>query len=122
MLESPDGQIKLNADEKEVFRKYAGPVPIPKTKEEFNKVLLDTASGMRVRLAAGEARYGDNEIRAELIEDFLACPHSAEIEKRHREWLDAGCPVGEDDMRRAGLTSPALERLQRVRESAIKPL
>ena len=122
MLESSDGQIKLTADEKEVFHKYAGPVPIPRTKDEFNKVLLGTVSGMRARLASGEARYGDNEVRAQLIEDFLACPHSAEIAKRHREWLDAGCPVGEDAMRRAGLTSPALDSLQRERELAIKPL
>ena len=122
MLESPDGKIKLTADEKEVFRKYAGPLPIPSTKAEFTQILLGTVSGMRARLASGEARYGDNEIRAELIEEFVASPHSADVERRHREWVAAGCPVGEDAMRRAGLTSPALDRLQRERESPIKPL
>lgn len=121
MLESPDGRIKLTKDEKEVFRNYAGPVPIPITKDEFTRVLLETAIGMRNRLASGEAGYGDNEVRAELIEDYLASPHSADVEKRHRAWIAAGCPVGEAAMRSAGLTSPALDRLQRERESGLKP-
>jgi hypothetical protein len=122
MFETPDGRIKLTNEEKIAFGEYAGPVPIPSTKDEFNKILLDTASGMRARLASGEARYGDNEIRAQLIEEMVESPHAADVERRHREWIAAGCPVGEEAMRRAGLTSPALERLQRERESAVKPL
>lgn len=118
-MESPDGRIKMTQDEKETFRNYVGPVPIPNTKEEFTRVLLEKATGMRNRLASGDAVYGDNEVRAELIEEYLASPHSADVEKRHREWLVAGCPVGEVAMRSAGLTSPALDRLQRERESAL---
>ena len=122
MLKSPDGQIKMTEEEKHIFRHFVGAVPIPKTMVEFTKVLTDKVAGMRARLASGNPQYGDNAVRADVIEDYLACPHSAEIDKRHREWLDAGCPVGEDAMRRAGLTSPALDSLQQEREAAVKQL
>ena len=114
MFELPDGRIKMTADEQATYREFSGSTAIPLTRAEFTETLLSAASSMRARLASRKVRPKDNIISAELIEDYLASPHAADIEKRHRDWIAAGCPFGEDAMRQAGLSNPALDRLDRL--------
>ena len=117
MLISPAGRIKMTEDEIGTYRGLSGIMSLPKTMDEFNASLTKAAQNIRVRIASGNPRKGDNEIEAQLIEDYMASPHGADIDARHRQWIDAGCPIGEEAMRRAGLTSPALDRLQAEREA-----
>jgi hypothetical protein len=121
MFELPDGRIKMTADEQSTYREFSGSTAIPLTKTEFTKTLLEAASSMRARLASGQLRPKDNLIRAEMIEDYLASPHAADAQTRHRDWIAAGCPVGEEAMRQAGLSNPALDRLERERASGGVP-
>lgn len=122
MFELPDGRIKMTADEQATYRELSGSTVIPLTKTEFTDTLLNAVSSMRARLASGKVRPKDNVITAELIEDYLASPHACDIDKRHRDWRAAGCPIGEEAMRQAGLSSPALDRLERERVSGGVPL
>ena len=115
MFELPDGRIKMTADEQANYREFSGSTAIPLTRAEFTETLLSAVSSMRARLASGKVRPKDNIITAELIEDYLASPHAADIEKRHRDWIAAGRPFGEEAMRQAGLSNPALDRLERER-------
>lgn len=117
MLISPDGRIKMTEAEIGTYQGLSGIMSIPKTMIEFTETLTEVATCMRQRLSSGRARKGDNEINAQLLEDYLASPHAADIDRRHRDWIAAGHPWGEDAMRRTGLTSPALDRLQREREA-----
>ena len=117
MLISPDGRIKMTEDEIGTYRGLSGIMSLPKTIDDFNASLTKAADDIRGRIASGNPRMGDNEIEAQLIEDYMASPHGADIDERHRQWIDAGCPIGEEAMRRAGLTSPALDRLQAEREA-----
>jgi hypothetical protein len=121
MFELPDGRLKMTTDEQATYREFSGITAIPLTKPEFTKMLLEAASSMRARLASGQLRPKDNLIRAEMIEDYLASPHAADVGKRHRDWIAAGCPIGEEAMRQAGLSSPALDRLERERISHAVP-
>ena len=121
MFELPDGRIKMTADEQVTYREFSGSTAIPLTRAEFTDTLLNAVSSMRVRLASGEVRPKDNVITAELIEDYLASPHAADVEKRHRDWIAAGCPFGEKAMRQAGLSNPALDRVARERASRNPP-
>lgn len=121
MFELPDGRIKMTADEQDTYRELSGSTVIPLTKTEFTDTLLNAVSSMRARLASGKVRPKDNVITAELIEDYLASPHASDIDKRHRDWRAAGCPIGEEAMRQAGLSSPALDRLERERTSGGLP-
>ena len=115
MLISPDGRIKMTVDEIDTYRGLSGIMSVPKTMDEFNASLTKAADDIRGRIASGNPRKGDNEIEAQLIEDYMASPHGAEIDARHRKWIDAGCPIGEVAL--AGLTSPAVDRLQAEREA-----
>ena len=117
MFELTDGRIKMTADEQATYREFSGLTAIPLTKTEFTETLLSAVSSMRARLASGKVQPKDNVITAELIEDYLASPHAADVEKRHRDWIAAGCPFGEKSMRQAGLSNPALDRLERERAS-----
>ena len=117
MLISQDGRIKMTVDEIDTYRGLSGLMSLPKTMGEFNSSLTKAAQDIRERIASGNPRQGDNEIEAQLIEEYMASPHVADIDARHRQWLYAGCPIGEEAMRRAGLTSPALDRLQAEREA-----
>ena len=120
MFELPSGRIKMTQEEIDCYRHYSGRMAIPQFKAEFTASLIEAAAAMRARISSGNPRHNDSEIGAELIEDFLANPHMAEAEARRQAWIDAGCPMGEVDMRKAGLSSPALDRLQRERE-ALRP-
>lgn len=115
MLELPNGRIKMSASEEATYREFSGLTAIPATKADFTQTLLEAASSMRDRLKSGDVHPKDNIIRAEMIEDYLASPHEADLLQRHRDWRAAGCPIGEAAMRQAGLSSPALDRLARER-------
>ena len=117
MLISPDGRIKMTEDEIGTYRGLSGIMSLPKTIDDFNASLTKAADDIRGRIASGNPRMGDNEIEAQLIEDYMSSPHVADIDARHRKWIDAGCPIGEKALRKAGLTSPALDRLQAEREA-----
>lgn len=117
MFELPDGRIKMTADERATYFEFSGSAVIPLTRAEFTDTLQGAVSSMRARLASGKVRPKDNVITAELIEDYLASPHAADVEKRHRDWIAAGSPFGEEAMRQAGLSNPALDRLERERAS-----
>lgn len=121
MLQMPDGRIKLTAGEKATYLELSGLAAIPSTQAEFTQTLLDAAASMRARLETGNARPKDNAITADLIEDYLASPHAADLQKRHRDWRAAGCPMGEEAMRKAGLSSPALDRVVRERAARHSP-
>ena len=117
MLISQDGRIKMTVDEIDTYRGLSGLMSLPHTMDEFNSSLTKAAQDIRGRIESGNPRQGDNEIEAQLIEEYMASPHGADIDARHRQWIDAGCPIGEEAMRRAGLTSPALDRLQAERKA-----
>ncbi len=121
MFELPNGLIRLTPDEADTYQEYSGLTVIPRTKTQFTATLVEAAAAMRARLASGNPRAKDNIIRVELIEDYLASPHSADLLRRHRDWREAGCPFGEEAMRKAGLSSPALDRLDREREAQSPP-
>ncbi len=121
MIELLNGLIRLTREEEATYREFSGEAVIPRTKGEFTQRLLEAASSMRARLASGNTRPKDNIIRAELIEDYLASPHAADLHRRHREWREAGCPFGEEAMRKAGLSSPALDRVARERAAQSPP-
>ncbi len=117
MLQLPNGRIKMSASEEATYREFSGLTAIPSTKADFTQTLLNAASTMRDRLKSGDVQPKDNIIRAEMIEDYLASPHEADVLKRHRDWRAAGCPIGEEALRQAGLSSPALDRLERERNA-----
>lgn len=114
MLEMPNGLIRMTKNEEATYREFSGLMSIPKTKAQFTQTLTDIIAAMRQRLADGIPRPGDRLMRAELIEDYLSSPHGADALARLRAWSEAGCPVGEQALREAGLNSPALERLERL--------
>ena len=113
MLELPNGLIRMSPDEQATYKGLSGLTLIPKTKAQFTQTLKEVATAMRQRLAQGVPIAGDNSVNADLIDDYLASPHAADIEKRHRQWRAAGTPFGEDAMSKAGLSSPALDRVAR---------
>ena len=121
MLELPNGLIKMTPDEAATYRGLSGLRLIPRTKAQFTQNLTEVATAMRQRLAQGVPRTGDNAVNADLIEDYLASPHAADIEKRHRQWREAGTPFGEEAMRKAGLSNPALDRVARERAAHNPP-
>ena len=121
MLELPNGRIKMTPDEAATYRGLSGLASIPSTKDQFTRTLTDVAAAMRERLARGVPRTGDNAVNADLIDDYLASPHAADIEKRHRQWREAGTPFGEEAMRKAGLSNPALDRVARERAAHNPP-
>ena len=121
MLELPNGRIKMTPDEEATYKCLSGLTLIPRTKAQFTQTLMEVAAAMRLRLAQGLPRTGDNAVNADLIEDYLASPHAADIEKRHRQWREAGTPFGEEAMRKAGLSSPALDRVARERAAHNPP-
>ena len=115
MLQMPNGLIRMSKNEEATYREFSGLMPIPRTKTQFTQTLTDIIAAMRQRLADGVPRPGDRLMRAELIEDNMSSPHEADAKARLRAWNEAGCPVGEQALRQAGLNSPALERLARER-------
>lgn len=119
MFETSDGRIRMTLGELSVYQCLSGLSTTPATMQEFTNTLLDVAAGIRERIAAGQPRPGDNTVNADLIFDFLSNPHEADLERRHRDWRSAGAPIGEEAMRRAGLTSPALDRVSK--ERAMQP-
>ncbi len=121
MLELPNGRIKMSDAEIACYRHFSGQMSVPKTRAEFTTSLVAAATAMRARMACGQARRNDSEIGAEMIEEYLSSPHYADAVARHRAWIAAGCPMGEEAMRQAGLSSPALDRLQPEREAQSRP-
>jgi hypothetical protein len=115
MLELSNGLIRMTQGEEATYREFSGLMSIPRTKAQFIQSLTDAVACMRQRLAEGRPRPGDGLMRAEMIEDYLSSPHAADALNRHRAWRAAGAPIGEAALRKAGLTSPALERLARER-------
>lgn len=121
MLELPNGLIRMTPDEEATYRGLSGLASIPRTKAQFTQTLTEVAATMRLRLAQGVPIAGDNTVNADLIDDYLASPHAADIEKRHRQWREAGTPFGEEAMRKAGLSNPALDRVARERAAHNPP-
>jgi hypothetical protein len=109
MLETQNGRIKMNQDEIDLFLLYTGSYIIPKFKKQFDEILKYSATSMRKRILENKQRIGDSAHKADCIEIYLRDPHTCNVEKRHREWMEAGCPIGAKAMRAAGLSSPALD-------------